>query len=478
LLRSIYGASLTPTQHEIFTACTGREQYHGRPFAEATILAGARAGKDSRIACPIASYEALFGSHDRHLARGETGVIPLVAPTQQQTAIAFNYIKSHFESPLLASMLEDEPLSNEIRLSNRMTIECFPCTKSSLRGWSIPAAVLDEVGFYRLEGSADSDAEIQTSVRRGMIAFATSRLVKISTPYMKSGVLFDDFRQHFGADSPDLLCWRAASKFMNPSLRTARLEQEKRLDAQRFTREYLAEFEDDLAAFLPSAWVEAAVVPGRRELPPSPGYAYAAGVDTSGLGSGTNADSFTLAICHLSLDGRVIQDVCRGWKKSRGSHVDLAGIVGEIARLLKAYGLTSCLGDRYGAQWVVEAFAKENVTYQQAEEDKSVFYLATEPVFAQGRIELLDHPQLARELRLLERRPQPGGRTRVDHPRTGHDDYANSLAISAVAALQGFGSGLDGVVFSEQQRAITQESIQTDSPFSGFTTANRRGELW
>jgi hypothetical protein len=82
--------------------------------------------------------------------------------------IAFNYLKSHFtDSSLLKSMLEDEPLSNEIKLTNRTSIMCFPSTQSSLRGWSMPVGIMDEIGFCRLEGSADSDSEIQSSIRRG-----------------------------------------------------------------------------------------------------------------------------------------------------------------------------------------------------------------------------------------------------------------------------------------------------------------------
>ena len=33
--------------------------------------------------------------------------------------------------------------------------------------------VLDELAFFRLEGAADSDVEIQASIRRGMLAFAS-----------------------------------------------------------------------------------------------------------------------------------------------------------------------------------------------------------------------------------------------------------------------------------------------------------------
>jgi hypothetical protein len=436
LNRALYGLPLNNEQLEIYSLCTNRSLYHAYDYAEAAILGGARSGKDSRIACPAVSDEAAFGDHDKKLARGERATIALVAPGREQTAIAFNYLKSHFtDSKLLSSMLAEEPTEGKISLTNRVDIRCFPCTKSSLRGWSIPAAVMDEVAFFRLEDSIESDAEIQASIRRGMIGFARTKLVKISTPYMRSGVLYEDFKNHFGKDSPDLLCWRAPSTLMNPSLKQSRLEREQRLDPQRFAREYLAEFAEDLDQFIPAHWVESAVVPGRRELPPVPGAIYVAGADTSGLGGGGNPDAFTLSIVH-SQGEKVIQDVCRGWKKSRSNSLDLAGIVGEIARTVKAYGISAVTGDRYGAQWVVEAFAKEGVVYRQTDQDKSYFYTAVEPLFAQGRIELLDHPQLARELRMLERRPLPGGKIRIDHPRSAHDDYSNSLAIAAAIASQ------------------------------------------
>ena len=306
---------------------------------------------------------------------------------------------------------------------------------------------MDEVAFYRLEGQADSDVEVQASIRRGMISFAATRLVKVSTPYMRSGVLYDDFARGFGHEDPDLLVWRAPSTLMNPSLRVERLERERRLDPLRFAREYLADFAEDLEAFLPTAWVDQAVVAGRHELPPADGVRYVGAVDTSGGG----ADAFTLAVVHIEGDGagrRIAQDVMRGWGRPRGGTVDLEGIVREISGLLKRYGLRHVSGDRYAAGWVVERFKAEGVRYElpqfkmpgAAEPtylDKASAYLECEPLFAQGRIQLLDHPQLCRELKLLERRPRAGGRTLVDHPSGGHDDHANALAVAvAVAARQ------------------------------------------
>ena len=66
LLRAIYGLPLSEDQLELWRACTGRERYRGEPFSEVTVIAGARSGKDSRIAAPVVCYEALFGGHDAY----------------------------------------------------------------------------------------------------------------------------------------------------------------------------------------------------------------------------------------------------------------------------------------------------------------------------------------------------------------------------------------------------------------------------
>src|SRR5262249_26227834 len=49
------------------------------------------------------------------------------------------------------------------------------------------------------------------------------------------------------------------------------------------------------------------------------------------------------------------------------------------------------------------------------------------PLFLRGQISIPDHPQLIRELRLLERRAARSGKDSVDHGVGGHDDHANGL---------------------------------------------------
>lgn len=466
LLKALYGLPLTGEEPTLWRECTGRETYPCQPFGEATVIAGARAGKDSRIAAPVVCYEAVFGGHERHLARGERGVLILVAQDLRATRVAFGYVKDYLTgSPLLRSLVA-EVLTLEITLANGLAIACFPCTLRSLRGWSIPAGVMDEPAFYRLEGQADSDGEIQASIRRGMVSFPAPRLLKITTPYMKSGVVWDDFRKGWGADNGDLLIWRASSLLMNPSLKPERLERERRLDPDRYAREYEGEFAEDLEAFLPSAWVDDAVVRGRYELPPRLGVNYLAAVDPSGGG----ADAFTLAIVHVEARGgerKVLQDVMRGWSRRGSQGLDLGGAVREIAETLRRYQCSVVVGDRYAGEWVRQAFREAKVTYRESEQTKAEAYLEIEPLLAQGRIELLDHSPLVRELKMLERRPRAGGKTLVDHPHGGHDDHANALALAAALAMK---KGR-GFRFSDVPRELPTVQVVGSAVEAGPTTA-------
>jgi hypothetical protein len=122
----------------------------------------------------------------------------------------------------------------------------------------------------------------------------------------------------------------------------------------------------------------------------------------------------------------------RGWSRV-GANLD--AVVAEIASIVKTYRLREVLGDRYAGAWVRERFAQHGIVYREAPKDKSAIYSETLPLFTTGRIDLLDHPHLVRELKTLERRPRAGGRALIDHPHGGHDDFANAACLGAYAAL-------------------------------------------
>jgi hypothetical protein len=200
--------------------------------------------------------------------------------------------------------------------------------------------------------------------------------------------------------------------------------------------EYLAQFRDDIAAFIGRAVVEAAVRPSPLELPFDAAHTYMAFTDPAGGGS----DEYCLAIGHVArargssypyLSGpelagagaeRLVVDLLRA---RRGTP---AAITAEYADLLKAYGLRSVIGDRYAGSWPADEFARHGITYEAAGKAKSDLYVDALAALNSGRVELPPDERLVIQFANLERRTARSGRDSVDHPPGGHDDRANVCA--------------------------------------------------
>src|SRR3989442_2599016 len=132
-LKSIYGLSLEAAEHEVYERATGRSDYVPVEYNEATLIVGRRGGKTSKIAAPIACYEAF---RHPHLNRGERGYVVLIAPRTNQAQIAFRFIRDYLEGSPLLSRWITKVRRHEIDLRNNITIGCYPCSYVAVRGTS------------------------------------------------------------------------------------------------------------------------------------------------------------------------------------------------------------------------------------------------------------------------------------------------------------------------------------------------------
>jgi len=108
----------------------------------------------------------------------------------------------------------------------------------------------------------------------------------------------------------------------------------------------------------------------------------------------------------------------------------------EFAATIRAYGIASVRGDRYGGMWPRERFAQHGFDYTVSDKVKSDIYLSMLPLLNSGRVELLDNPRLTTQLCSLERKTARGGKDSVDHAPSAHDDLINAAAGALVAAAQ------------------------------------------
>lgn len=424
-LRALYGLPLSASQFAIYQRATGRDTYVPREYREAGLYCGRRSGKSSKLAANCAVFEAAFRPHE--LARGERGHVVVIAPTRKQAGVVFDYILSRLEeSPTLRRMIDGDPRADEVDLTNGITIAVWPCSFRSIRGISIVCAICDEIAFWRddLTG-ANPASEVLRAIRPAMSTFRNAKLIKISSPWAKTGVVWDDWNGR--AAYPEMLVWKLDSATMNPSLDADFLAAEQKRDPESFAREYGAEFYEAASALLPADAVDACVSRGRYELPPQPNVFY-----TFSLDAAFKSDEFGFAGVHRSPEGRVIVDLVRSWKPSRSRPVQLAEVLGEIVATMRAYHASKIYGDQVAAEPIRQALREQGITFEQCTtlgRRAAAIFATLRSLVISGQIEFPDDSETISQLKKLELLTTGGGGQRVE-ASSGHDDRAICLALA------------------------------------------------
>ena len=464
-LASIFGLDMDQEGLDLYRRCTGRTEAPRGPFSEVWLCIGRRGGKSLALAL-IAVWLATCKDWRPYLVPGERGIIMCLAKDRAQAAVILNYIKALIlETPALAELVERET-AEAVHLARNVSVEVHACNFKSIRGRTLICALADEAAFWQVDG-ANPDAEVLTALRPAMATVRGSMMLLASSPYSKTGELYRAWKRHYGRDDSPILFWKAPSTVMNPSLPQRVVDEALAEDHEAAKAEWLAEFRADLVAFVDRAVVEGCVVSGRRELPPLRDVRYQGFVDPSGGSS----DSMTLAIGHLDKE-RIILDAIR----ERIPPFSPESVVDEFASLLKAYRVSSVVGDRYAGEWPRERFKRAGIQYLAAAAPKNDLYRDMLPTLNSGQIELLDQVKLVNQICGLERRTARGGRDSIDHAPHAHDDIANAAAgvVSICRKPKRHGPRVsrlgEGHQGHNQRRGVSEGAVGWDGSgsFGGF----------
>lgn len=408
-------APLDEAEQLLWRVITGRTDAPTEAFSEAYLIKPRRAG-GTLFAAAMGLHAALQDYRER-LGPGELATVAMIASDRRQARQLTNYVKGLIaDSPIIAAEVQAETVET-ITFAHRVQLEVHTTSFRSTRGYSYAAVILDELAYFRDDFSANPDVELVRAVRPGL-ANLHGRLLGLSSPHSRRGHLFSMYQAHFGKAS-DVLVIAAGHAQLNPTIDPKVVERAMAEDPEAARSEWYGEFRSDVSQWLPDELIDAAL-PGRFKRG-SP-LASVAFVDMSG----GRHDASTLAIAHSEiLDSRLVVILDR--LEVVDSPHEPAAAVEQFCEALKPYGISRVVGDRYSAQWVVNAFGERGIRYDSSELDKSAIYCEVLPLFSERRVELIAEKRLMTELGLLERRPRAGGRgDSVDHPPRGHDDAANA----------------------------------------------------
>jgi len=421
LLGGFYGLPLANTEQDTFKTLTQRQSAPTEPHRELWLAVGRRGGK-SHCAALCAVYEAAFKDHRENLAPGEVATVMLIAADRPQARTLMRYVRGLFEQPMLKKLIRKET-ADTIELWNRSQIEIATASHKGVRGYTLAAAICDEIAFWQSEGSSP-DAEVIAALRPAL-ATLDGKLICISSPYARRGMLWTQYQKHFGKENANVLVAQAPSRTMNPTLPQRVVDDAIKDDAARASAEYLAQFRSDIEQFLKIETVEAATRQKPLMLPYVAGTNYFGFVDPGGGGK----DEFTMSIAHRVGNG-IIVDLVEG---RRGNP---AAITKDFCAILSEYKIQRVSGDRYAGAWVPTAFAEHGVRYEPTPGTRSELYATLAPAMSAGAVELPPCPDLAKQLVGLERRTTRGGRDVIDHSPGSHDDRANAVAGVVAMAVK------------------------------------------
>jgi len=466
-MKSIFGLPLSEEELPFFQRCTGRQKPLTKPVREAWAVCGRQSGK-SYTSALIACFLAAFGDFQKYLPLGGQGRVMVIAVDRRQAEVIFGYIAGILSLPAFRDLII-KILASEIHLKNKIVVEVKTCDFRSIRGPQACVAICDEIAYWRCEGRNPAN-EILRALRPSLRAIPESLLIAISTPYSRSGPLWEMFHNRWGHDDDNkTLVWKSDAKSMNETLDQEMIDGELRDDPEGGAAEWLAEFRQDISQFLDPRIIENSVIPNRVELPKIDGVYYKAFADPSAGG----ADSFCLAIGHAEKSGRIVVDVLR-----ESLNPNPQATIQEFSQVLKNYRIYEVQGDRYAPGFVSQGFRDCGLQYRPVEKSKSELYLEFAGLLNQNRVELLDNKKSLIQLRSLERKTRSGGRDSIDNFYSGgHDDLSNVIAGCAfLCAGQGCLSPEDrlkGIVtssaswrgqFSDPFRnaEITRESLEKE----------------
>ena len=348
----IDGIPLTEQREvDLFKQCTGRTKLLStsstgvlRRFA---LEVGRRGGKDRFLSGVGVWRAALCCDWRKHLSAGEQAVVILLGKAKRQAAILRRYCHGLLQGKKLQREVVRET-ADIIEFQNGSQLEIASNDIGLVRGRSAVAVIGSECAYWKSEEhSINQDEEVIGAAEPSMAMCPDGGLLLLgSTVYRRQGLMYKLYKQLYGNDQTNDICWFAPSRTMNPLLKQAVVDAALANDLHKANAEFFGVWREDSEDCYPVDALDACTDQNVLERPPLPFVSYFAFFDGA---TGTGREAFALAIAHREGD-KVIIDAIRE-RKPRFVPSD---VIAEYSTLLKQYRCHQVVGDKFAGGYEFE----------------------------------------------------------------------------------------------------------------------------
>ena len=394
-----------------------------------SVLPCGRRGGKSLLTAIWAVYDACIRDLRHYQRDGEIRYVLVVAGSFEHAKTLFRTIHGMFDNPMLAPMVLGEATQDEIKLVNNVILKVVPCSDRTTTGLPASTVIFEEMASYIDTDGHQSGDNVYTALEPSTIQVKDDgRIIAPSTPRGQRGVFYGLYQEALLREDAYVL--HCPTWELNLEMDRDELVKRYKYKPDLFAQECEASFTAIGGSFMDST----TILEATRPIPEHNHLNRVLALDPA-----FSQDDFGIAIACVPIEDEsqvYLEHVEALHHPSFNYAMDYA------SKLAKQWNVNKVVVDQMSQQAIVEELKKRGVPCQKVPwtaqskkgKSKSDRFVRVRTLLNQGRIILIDSPELRQEFIEITKKPTATG-SGIAIQTYAPDDMVDASVMAITEAL-------------------------------------------